>query len=105
SLTHSFKNDLVRRGIPGEKTTVVTNGVDLDRFQVRTPRAELRARLGVPEDIFLAGYIGTIGMAHGLVTILDAAELAASDPKLRFLIMGEGAERKALEEDAKRRGL
>ncbi len=105
SLTHSFQRDLERRGIPAEKTAVVTNGVDFDRFQVRSPRAEVRARLGVPDDVFLAGYIGTIGMAHGLATLLDAAELTRPDPTIRFLIMGDGAERKELEEQALHRGL
>lgn len=105
SLTHSFKQDLVDRGIPSEKNDVITNSVDLDRFNDGAVRLDVRAELGVSRDIFLAGYIGTTGMAHGLGTILDAAEFCLTDEKIRFLIMGEGAERLPLEKAAQERGL
>ena len=44
-------------------------------------------------------------MAHGLGTLLDAAALCMDRKDVRFLIMGEGAERAHLEEDVRRRGL
>ena len=46
---------------------------------------------------FLAGYIGTTGMAHGLETIIDAAERCREAEHIRFLIMGDGARRAELE--------
>jgi glycosyltransferase involved in cell wall biosynthesis len=104
SLTNSFREDLARRGISREKNDVVTNGVDMELFQ-RCSGHEVRQRLGVAPDDFLAGYIGTVGMAHGLETLLDAAELCRPQPRMKFLIMGEGAERKRLEELARQRGL
>jgi colanic acid biosynthesis glycosyl transferase WcaI len=39
--------------------------------------------------------LGTIGMAHGLDTIIEAAQLT-KDPRVQFLIIGEGAHRRAL---------
>ena len=105
SLTCSFKRDLVCRGIPADKNDVVTNAVDFDQFSRSRVTVNARERLGVPNDAFLAGYVGTTGMAHGLETMLDAAEKCLDDSRLRFLIMGEGAERVNLEAAAKRRGL
>ncbi len=103
SVTKSFVSILVERGIPCEKISVVRNGVDLDEFAPDSRNDSLRAELGVGPDEMLVTYVGTVGMAHALAHVLDAAEL---DPAgVRFLIVGEGAEKAALEEEASRRGL
>jgi glycosyltransferase involved in cell wall biosynthesis len=99
-LTHSFKLDLVCRGIDPEKVFVVTNGIEVEKFQRPEDISEARADIGVPQDKFLVGYIGTTGMAHGLETILEAAYLCRNDDHIRFLIMGEGSERARLERKA-----
>jgi len=72
SVTNSFKRILVGRGVDGDKIEVVTNGVDLAGFGPREKDAELTARFGL-EGKFVAGYVGTHGMAHALETILEAA--------------------------------
>ena len=54
--------------------------MDLDGFAPAAGRAETRARLGVREDEFVVTYVGTMGMAHGLATVLDAAELTRGEP-------------------------
>jgi hypothetical protein len=105
SLTGAFKEHLTERGIPPEKNDVVTNGVNTERFNPNNVLFDARERLGIGADKFLVGFIGTVGMAQGLVTILDAAEECRDNPGIIFLILGEGAERPALEEEAKRRGL
>src|SRR5690606_16110437 len=63
SVTESFCEDLVARGVPREKIHVVINGVDLDRYQPRERDAAL-AREFELEGKFVAGYMGTHGMAH-----------------------------------------
>jgi glycosyltransferase involved in cell wall biosynthesis len=56
-------------------------------------RADARRRLDVPESATLVSYIGTIGMAHGLRAVLDAAARLLGDARdVRFLIVGDGAE-------------
>ena len=47
SVTHSFRDTLVRRGIDGGKIDVVTNGVDIARFSPRPKDAALDARAGL----------------------------------------------------------
>lgn len=98
SVTHSFKRNLVNRGIVAEKTHVVTNGVDAARFSPMPKDPELVNELGLSGK-FVAGYIGTHGLAHALDTLLDAAAILARDPAMadfRLLFLGDGASRSAL---------
>jgi glycosyltransferase involved in cell wall biosynthesis len=106
SVTHSFKRKLIERGIDGNKICVVTNGVDLSRFAPSQRDQVLARKLGV-EGYFVAGYIGTHGLAHGLETLLDAAERLQDEGRdeLRFLFLGDGARKPHLIESARNRGL
>jgi glycosyltransferase involved in cell wall biosynthesis len=104
SVTNAFKRILVANGIPQGKIAVIRNGVDLEAFVPGPKPVELARRLGL-EGKFVAAYVGTIGMAHGLDTLLSAAERLKDHKDLAFVLVGTGAERTRLEEAAKRRGL
>ncbi len=104
SVTHSFKSVLCGNGVPAEKIVVVRNGADLAGFTPGEKPAELEAQHGL-KGKFIAAYIGTVGMAHGLGTLLDAAERLRNDSRIAFLVVGDGAERVQLEVEAQRRGL
>ena len=107
SVTHSFRRDLISRAIPAEKIEVITNGVDARGFYPREKDPELVARYGLAGK-FVAGYLGTLGMAHALETLLSAAERLQSNPTapdVAILIIGEGAEKICLLAEAKRRRL
>lgn len=104
ALTPAFKSDLVRRGIPPEKIDVVINGANLDLFRPGAPRdPQLQTELGL-EGRFVVGYLGTLGLAHGLENVLDAAELL-DGTEVTFLFVGVGAARAELQERARSRGL
>ena len=103
SVTESFRRVLIRRGIDSTKIHVVTNGVDVSQFKPRPKDAELTRKLGL-EGKFVAGYIGTHGMAHALETILEAAERLRGQP-FAFIFLGDGARKQALREMAQQRGL
>lgn len=103
ALTPAFKENLIGRGIDGDKIPIVINGVDTDRFQ-STPRDDaLSAEWGL-KDRFVIGYIGTHGMAHGLANVLDAADRLPEDDRVTFLFVGDGAERDDLIGIAARKG-
>lgn len=104
ALTPKFKENLVGRGIDGDKIPIVINGVDTERFQ-KTPRdTALAAEWGL-KDKFVIGYIGTHGMAHGLANVLDAAARLRENDRVRFLFVGDGAERDDLMRRAAQEGL
>ncbi|WLT31314.1 glycosyltransferase family 4 protein [Geothrix sp. PMB-07] len=106
SVTNSFKQNLIGRGIDGHKIHVVTNGVDLSRFAPLPKDAALAEELGL-KDCFVGGYIGTHGMAHGLETLLDSAEIFQKENRMdiHILLLGDGACKADLKAKAKERGL
>jgi glycosyltransferase involved in cell wall biosynthesis len=105
SVTNSFKRTLVKRGVDENKIFVVTNGVDLDRFYPQAKDGRLVKQYGL-ENKFVAGYIGTHGMAHCLETILDAADkMQKQDDDFLFVFLGNGARKKDLKERAGSMGL
>ena len=93
TVTHSFKQTLMRRGIEGDKIKVVTNGVDLSQFALQPKDAQLVESLGLTGK-FVVGYIGTHGMAHALETLLDAALILQQTPgaeNIHIVLLGHGA--------------
>ena len=101
-----FKDHLIRYwNVPAAKISVVENGVETDLFRLEPAAIELRKQLKL-EERFLICYIGTMGNAHGLDTLLAAAaELQTELPRTLFLMIGEGAEKARLVKLAAARSL
>lgn len=102
SVTHAFRTSLIGRGVNGEKIHVVTNGVDISRFSPRVKDAELLLKHDL-RDKFVAGYIGTHGLAHALDTLLDAAKalkFTHDGDRFRIILLGDGANKAALRQRA-----
>ena len=107
TVTHAFKDTLIRRGIDGAKVDVVTNGVDLSHFAPQVKDAALVQKFGL-QGMFVAGYIGTHGMAHALETLLEAAQTLQQTPgaeNVRLMFLGDGARKQELETQARAMGL
>lgn len=106
SVTNAFRDNLIARGIDGAKIHVVTNGADLDRFLPRNKDAALLSALGL-QGKFVAGYIGTHGLAHALEALLEAAVLLQKRGRddIHILLLGDGAKKADLVERAQRSGL
>ncbi len=106
-VTHSFREVLIGRGIDPNTIDVITNGVDLTRFHPMTRDKELAANYGLDEK-FVAGYVGTHGLAHGLSTLLETAsrlQNRSDGDRFRLLLLGDGAMKKKLLEQATRQNL
>lgn len=105
AVTFGFCRDIERR--VGDDTPVVriTNGTEPEVFSVEGSRSELRDELDLPGD-FLVTYAGNIGLAQGLLHLLDAAEiLRERGDDVTLLLVGDGALRDRLRQDASERGL
>jgi colanic acid biosynthesis glycosyl transferase WcaI len=109
-VTPAFKDHLIRHwNVPAEKISIVENGVETDLFRpapAATIQKELTLNNVAAEGRFVICYIGTMGMAHGLETLIAAAEeLQTTLPACLFLLIGEGAEKQRIMELAAARGL
>jgi colanic acid biosynthesis glycosyl transferase WcaI len=104
-VTSAFEDYLVKHWqVPREKISVIENGVETKLFFPEAGTA-LRKELG-SDGKFVVAYIGTMGMAHGLETILTAAaQLRHANPEIVFLMLGEGAEKEHIIALARERGL
>jgi colanic acid biosynthesis glycosyl transferase WcaI len=107
AVTDSFVPHIMAlRGSRGP-VEVIKNGVDLQFFEAMDGAErmdEFKAQFGL-EGKFVAAYVGTHGMAHGLDTILEAAEILKDDERIAFLLVGDGSERARLLELAEKKGL
>jgi glycosyltransferase involved in cell wall biosynthesis/uncharacterized heparinase superfamily protein len=101
SVTDSFVPHIAAR-CPGkgpDRISVIKNGADLSLFTPSGDASEIRRKFGL-DGRFVAAYVGTHGMAHGLDTIVEAAALLRGDRRIGFLMVGDGAERVRLTEKA-----
>jgi colanic acid biosynthesis glycosyl transferase WcaI len=104
----AFKDHLTRVWtVPAGKISVVANGVETEMFAPQTAESDSRTRAKLKaEGKFLVCYSGTMGMAHGLDTLLEAAvQLREQAPDVQFLLVGEGADKQRVVESARERGL
>jgi glycosyltransferase involved in cell wall biosynthesis len=101
-----YQQRLIEKGVPEDKISIIMNGVDSDIFHPQDASSELLDKWGL-RDKFVCSYIGTVGMACGLNVVLDtAAKLKENNRNdIVFMIVGDGASRNDLENEARARNL
>ena len=94
-VTRGKREKLLRRGVPSNKVFVLSNGVD-DDFLTLPDGLIKRADLGFADQDFIVTYAGTVGLAQGIEILVDAATRLRNNPRIKFLIIGEGVEKPVL---------
>ncbi|MGI9057747.1 MAG: glycosyltransferase family 4 protein [Ktedonobacteraceae bacterium] len=102
-VSEGVRDLLIQRGLPPERIFLLTNGVDTTLFHP-LPQVRARAALGW-DDRFTVLYAGTHGLAHGLPTILSAAEQMQHHPDIHIIFAGDGAVKAELIAQAEKRKL
>ena len=102
--TRTFHDHITAHGVASRDIELVYNGIDPALFRPQPKNAELLKQHGLSE-YFTVGYVGTLGLAHGLTLLIDVAEQLETRSELRFVMIGDGADREKLEADIARRGL
>jgi PEP-CTERM/exosortase A-associated glycosyltransferase len=99
-------DDLLTRGIPASRITVIPNAVDVENFPVIDKAdAELQMKLGL-QGAFTLGFIGSFYGYEGLETLLDALPMILrTHPHVRVLLVGGGYEDARLKQQARRLGV
>ncbi len=97
TVTDGIKNTLVdTHGVDPEKINVVRAGVDPESLKSSVTKEAAKEKLGL-QGKFVATYLGTVGYAHGLDTMIEMADRLRSDhPDITLLVVGTGAEEKAI---------
>jgi glycosyltransferase involved in cell wall biosynthesis/polysaccharide pyruvyl transferase WcaK-like protein len=89
TLTGPMKEELIRRGVPAERITLIPNSCEPERFTPRDRDLELSARLGIPLDVPVIGYVGTFVQYEGLELLAEAAAiLRERGHDFRLLLVG-----------------
>jgi PEP-CTERM/exosortase A-associated glycosyltransferase len=106
TICEGLREDIVARGIPAEKVTVIPNAVDIASFEPGgTPDAGLKAQLGL-QNASVVGFIGSFYAYEGLDLLLDAfPAMLARRPDVRILLVGGGPQDAALKAQAARLGI
>jgi colanic acid biosynthesis glycosyl transferase WcaI len=105
-VTPAFRERLMQDwSVPAERVSVIQNGVETALFAPRRSGPEIRTAL-IAKEKFVVSFIGTIGLAHGLDTLIAAAErLQREAPDVLFLLLGEGADRERIQQQARSKTL
>jgi glycosyltransferase involved in cell wall biosynthesis len=96
-VTEAFRRNLIERGVPADKVHLIRNGADGNRFSPRQRDEQLRAKLAMKGQ-FVAGYLGTFGVAQNLGSVLDAAACLRTNHHITFLMVGSGTEWQPLQD-------
>ncbi len=92
AISGATKNYVLSLGADPEKVEVIYNGVDLDRFKpIVNARAQVRKKLGIPDDAVVAATVRRLVYKNGIDTLLESAKITIqNNRKLIYLIIGKG---------------
>ena len=106
TICEGLRADIVGRGVPAARVTVIPNAVDIDRFPVIGHRdAELEAELGLQGGPVI-GFCGSFYAYEGLELLVRAmADVLTRVPDARLLLVGGGPQDSALKAQVREAGL
>jgi colanic acid biosynthesis glycosyl transferase WcaI len=99
-IAPSFRRNLVEKGVPKQKISVIPNFVDVEFIRPLPRQNQFSSRMGLC-DRFVVAHAGNLGYVYDLETLLTAAaKVATLDPAVLFLIVGDGVAKAGLERKA-----
>jgi len=106
AISTAVRDVLIRGGVASDRIVLVPSGVEPAKFAYRTDRPAARRELGVGDNEFLVCNIGALTDHKDHATLIRAARIAmAEEPRLRFIVLGEGELRASLEAQIAQAGL
>ena len=106
TICEGLRGDIVARGIPAAKVTVIPNAVNVDNFQLSGEAdPALRRRLGLEGDV-VVGFVGSFYAYEGLDLLVGALpRMLQAEPRLKLLLVGGGPREAALKAQAEKLGV
>ena len=105
AVSQGVRDFLTRwEAVPGDRITVIPNGVNVADFRPVTVAEKIAARRkwGIPEEAFVAGGMGRLAHEKNFALL---PELARHHPQVLFVVAGSGPEKDALVAQAARLGV
>ena len=105
-ICEGLRSDIVARGIPNDKVTVIPNAVDIEKFSLGgAPDQALKTGLGLSGARVL-GFIGSFYAYEGLDLLLEAfPRILGQAPDVRLLLVGGGPQEENLKRQAQALGI
>jgi glycosyltransferase involved in cell wall biosynthesis len=106
AVSRQLAEELIREGVAPARVRVIYNGIDVEAFQPRRPRDQVRRELGYGPGIPLVATVARLHPVKGHRYLLEAAQrVVQARPEVRFLVVGTGPGREALEAYAGQLGI
>ncbi len=90
------------KGIPADKIAIIPNWIDCNKVKPQALRADWREKYSAN---FVVMYAGNLGWTQKLESLLEAAHLLRGEPRVKFILVGDGARRKQLQDETRLRSL
>ncbi len=104
AVSGAVREALLKSGVPPDKVEIIHNSVPLEKFNPEAvDRDEVRRGLGFGEGEIVVGTVAKLHRGKGVYEILRAVSLLAGKyPRMKLIFIGDGPERRELEEEAGR---
>ena len=92
TVSEGLRNQVISRlHMSPDRVHTIHSGINVDKFNRPKARESLRQNFGFEPDDFVVGYVGRLVEGKGLECLLNAAhQVLAQQPKISFLIVGDG---------------
>jgi glycosyltransferase involved in cell wall biosynthesis len=107
ALSSGMKDGIVKSGFPAGKVTIIPNSCDIELFRKQQTSIDyMPEHFPFPRGCPVVLYAGAFGPINGVEYLVDVAkEMSAINPEVRFVIVGDGRQRKLVIEEARRKGV
>jgi colanic acid biosynthesis glycosyl transferase WcaI len=100
SITARMRVKAARKDVPESRLFLFPNWFDPKIIFPLKRRSRMREDLGIPDDRVVALFAGSLGFKQAVELVIDAARQLAADPRILFVISGEGVASSDLRERA-----
>ena len=99
SLLPVAKEYFEKQGMRRDKFVYLPNGIEIEEKKVKPLPQTLLDK--IPKDKFIIAYSGTVGIANNLDYLIEVADFLKNNRNIHFIILGQGGEKKRLQERVK----
>jgi teichuronic acid biosynthesis glycosyltransferase TuaC len=107
AVSNATKRYVLSLGADPARTSVIHNGVDINRFKPSDQaRAKVRKKLGIPDTATVVLTVRRLVYKNGIDTLIESAQVALKqNPNLVFLAVGTGPDRDAVQTRIRQLGI